>query len=94
MSQRLHHILSNLQQAILVLTNSEAFQDEKTWERIFEGIQESYTMQEEKDLYLAIKQGEFVAVVGKLQSRVPVCDRRLKITRFGEEFCPPPKGVS
>jgi len=58
MSQRLHHILSNLQQAILVLSDAEAFQDENTWIGIFEGIEESYTMQEEKDLYLAIKQGE------------------------------------
>ena len=75
MSQRLHHILSNLQQAILVLTDSSAFQDEKTWERIFKGIQESYTMQEEKELYLAIKQGEgFESAVEKLIAKTKAKD--------------------
>jgi len=67
MSQRLHHILSNIQQSILVLNNIEQFQDEKEWQKIFDGIEESYTMQEEKDLYLAIKRGEgFESAVRKL----------------------------
>jgi len=67
MSQRLHHILNNLQQAILVLSHSEDFQDDKQWEKIFEGIEQSYTMSEEKDLYQAIKQGVgFEAAVEKL----------------------------
>ena len=57
MSQRLHHILNNLQQAILVLTNTDNFRDDKQWESIFEGIEQSYTMREEKELYQAIKQG-------------------------------------
>lgn len=58
MSQRLHHILSNLQQAILVLNDIDNFQDEQQWQKIFDKIEQSYTMQEEKDLYLAIKKGE------------------------------------
>ena len=75
MSQRLHHILSNLQQAILVLSNAEAFQDEKTWDGIFAGIEESYTMQEEKDLYIAIKQGEgFESAVQNLIAKTKAKD--------------------
>lgn len=67
MSQRLHHILNNLQQAILVMHNLEKFKDEKEWEKIFDRIEESYTMQEEKELYLAIKRGEgFESAVKKL----------------------------
>lgn len=58
MSQRLRHILSNLQQAILILTNDQDFADEEQWREIFDRIEESYTMQEEKDLYFAIKQGQ------------------------------------
>lgn len=58
MNQRLHHILGNLQKAILVLNNDHDYQDEKSWEKIFESIEKSYTMREERDLYLAIKQGE------------------------------------
>lgn len=58
MSQRLHHILSNLQQAILVLSNASNYNDEQSWNDIFEGIEQSYTMSEEKDLYLAILRGE------------------------------------
>ncbi|TQV82911.1 hypothetical protein [Aliikangiella coralliicola] len=70
MSQRLHHILSNLQQAILVLNDNESFQDENEWEKIFNKIEESYTMQEEKELYLAIKRGEgFETAVKNLISK-------------------------
>ncbi|WP_196138448.1 hypothetical protein [Aliikangiella sp. G2MR2-5] len=58
MSQRLRHILSNIQQAILVLGDAEAFRDESRWEQIFNRIEQSYTMREERDLYLAIKQGQ------------------------------------
>lgn len=75
MSQRLRHILSNLQQAILVLGDIEAFKDEKVWLQIFEGIEESYTMQEEKELYLAIKQGEgFESAVEKLINKTKAVD--------------------
>jgi len=67
MTQRLHHILSNLQQAILILGNTENFQDDAQWQKIFERIEKSYTMREEKELYQAIKQGEgFESAVKKL----------------------------
>ena len=67
MSQRLHHILNNLQQAILVLNNTADFQDDNQWKKIFDSIEQSYTMREEKDLYLAIKQGEgFESAVQRL----------------------------
>ena len=58
MNQRLHHILSNLQQAILVLSQQDDFQDNESWQNIFDSIEQSYTMREEKELYLAIKNGE------------------------------------
>ena len=58
MNQRLHHILSNLQQAILVLNDAESYNDEQSWTDIFERIERSYTMREEKELYLAILRGE------------------------------------
>lgn len=67
MSQRLRHILSNLQQAIVVLSDTVAFADESKWSGIFNSVEESYTMQEEKDLYLAIKNGEgFESAVQRL----------------------------
>lgn len=67
MSQRLQHILSHLQQAILVLNKSEGFQNDSQWAEIFEKIEQSYTMQEEQDLYLAIKNGDgFEQAVKKL----------------------------
>ncbi len=58
MSQRLHHILNNLQQAILVLNSGIDSEDESHWNKIFSRIEESYTMHEEKELYMAIKRGE------------------------------------
>jgi hypothetical protein len=57
MSQRLHHILNNLQQAILVLSENENFETEEPWKKIFENIEQSYTMREEQELYQAIKRG-------------------------------------
>lgn len=67
MSQRLRHILSNLQQTIVVLSDAAAFTDESKWTDIFNSVEESYTMQEEKDLYLAIKNGEgFESAVERL----------------------------
>ncbi len=58
MNQRLHHILGNLQKAILVLNNNEEYKDENSWSKIFESIEKSYTMREERDLYEAIRRGE------------------------------------
>ncbi len=58
MCQRLQHILSNLQQAILVLSQKDNFQEEEQWKKIFDRIEKSYSMQEENELYLAIKQGQ------------------------------------
>lgn len=58
MSQRLHHILSNLQQAILILSDSDNLKDGIQWQKIFDRIEQSYTMREEKELYKAIRQGE------------------------------------
>ncbi|MCW8880242.1 MAG: hypothetical protein OQK51_24555 [Kangiellaceae bacterium] len=70
MSQRLRHILSNLQQAIVVLSDVAAFTDDSKWSDIFDSVEESYTMQEEKDLYLAIKSGEgFESAVQRLISK-------------------------
>jgi len=67
MTQRLQHILSNIQQAILVLNDSQNFQDESQWQLLFEKIEQSYTMQEEKELYIAIKNGHgFEAAVQQL----------------------------
>jgi len=67
MSQRLHHILSNLQQAILVLSNADDFNDEDQWNGIFKSVEESYTMGEETELYQAIRSGEgFESAVKKL----------------------------
>jgi len=67
MNQRLHHILNNLQQAILVLGDEEKYQKETSWQAIFDSIEESYTMREEKELYLAIKEGEgFQSAISRL----------------------------
>lgn len=67
MNQRLHHILNNLQQAIMVLSNVENFKDEKSWNQIFDSIEESYTMREENELYNAIRNGEgFESAIEKL----------------------------
>ena len=70
MSQRLHHILNNLQQAILVLSYNENFQSDEQWKKIFDGIELSYTMREEKELFQAFKHGEgFESAVENLISK-------------------------
>ncbi|MET1255329.1 hypothetical protein [Aliikangiella maris] len=67
MNQRLAHILSSMQKAILLLNDAEKLQDEQKWESIFHSIEKSYTMQEETELYEAIKSGEgFETAVNKL----------------------------
>ncbi|MDH5432984.1 MAG: hypothetical protein OEY19_03500 [Gammaproteobacteria bacterium] len=58
MSQRLHHILNHLQQAIIILVKHDDDMNEEQWNEIFNQIEQSYTMQEEKELYFAIKSGE------------------------------------
>lgn len=67
MNQRLAHILNSLQKAILLLSNIENLEDDKSWQSIFDSIEQSYTMQEETELYMAIKQGEgFESAVNNL----------------------------
>ncbi|WP_444998191.1 hypothetical protein [Aliikangiella sp. IMCC44359] len=67
MNQRLAHILNSLQKAILLLSNIDDLEDDKSWQSIFDSIEQSYTMQEETELYMAIKQGEgFESAVNNL----------------------------
>lgn len=53
MTQRLQHIMSNIQDAIKVIENG----DEEEWTNIFEGIEKSYTMRQETDLFNSIRSG-------------------------------------
>ena len=56
MTQRLNHILGNIQDAIQSINNIEHTDDEH-WEKIFSNIEKSYTMREEKLLYQSIRSG-------------------------------------
>ena len=57
MTQRLQHIMSNIQDAIKALEVKETG-DEAEWNRIFERIEKSYTMREETQLFNSIRSGE------------------------------------
>ncbi|MBV1911462.1 MAG: hypothetical protein KUG78_19370 [Kangiellaceae bacterium] len=66
MTQRLQHIMSNIQDAIEAL-EIKARGNEAEWNEIFERIEKSYTMREEKELFDSIKNGEgFEAAVKSL----------------------------
>ena len=56
MTQRLNHILGNIQDAINSFSDNDK-NDEKHWEGIFSNIEKSYTMREEKILYESIRSG-------------------------------------
>ena len=57
MTQRLQHIMGNIQDAIGALEHSN-IEDETEWNSIFERIEKSYTMQEEVELFHSIRRGE------------------------------------
>jgi len=57
MTQRLQHIMSNIQDAIQALEAKESG-DEAEWSKIFERIEKSYTMREETLLFDSIRRGE------------------------------------
>jgi len=57
MTQRINHIMTNIQQAIDILSSDEKPDDEK-WQEIFEHIKDSYTMREERELFEAIRSGQ------------------------------------
>ena len=57
MTQRLQHIMSNIQDAIKALELSESG-DETQWNSIFERIEKSYTMREETELFNSKRRGE------------------------------------
>jgi hypothetical protein len=56
MTQRLNHIMQNIQDTIFSIENKNET-DDKQWESIFMDIEKSYTMEEEKQLYLSIRSG-------------------------------------
>ncbi|MGB0496017.1 MAG: hypothetical protein ACPGJI_06645 [Kangiellaceae bacterium] len=56
MTQRLNHILSNIQDAIDSMGKCDSVDDEY-WQEIFAKIEKSYTMREEKQLYESIRSG-------------------------------------
>lgn len=56
MTQRLNHIMGNIQDAINSIALNED-NDEEHWENIFSNIEKSYTMREEKQLYESIRSG-------------------------------------
>lgn len=57
MTQRLQHIMSNIQDAIKALEMGSTG-DNAEWDKIFDGIQKSYTMREENQLFDSIRRGE------------------------------------
>lgn len=66
MTQRLQHIMGNIQDAIEALKVKESGA-EAEWTQIFEKIEKSYTMREETELFNSIRNGEgFEAAVQSL----------------------------
>jgi len=57
MTQRLQHIMGNIQDAIKALEVKESG-DEAEWNKIFDRIEKSYTMREETQLFDSIRSGE------------------------------------
>jgi len=57
MTQRLQHIMATIQDAIKTLEVKESG-NETEWNDIFERIEKSYTMREEKQLFDSIRKGE------------------------------------
>jgi hypothetical protein len=57
MTQRLQHIMGNIQDAIKAL-DAKHNGDDAEWNSIFERIEKSYTMREEKQLFDSIRSGE------------------------------------
>ena len=56
MTQRLQHIMGNIQDAIKAL-QVKASGNEAEWNQIFKKIEKSYTMREEMDLFNSIRNG-------------------------------------
>jgi len=66
MTQRLQHIMGNIQDAIQAL-EVKATGNEAEWSRIFDKIEKSYTMREETELFNSIRNGTgFEAAVQSL----------------------------
>lgn len=57
MTQRLQHIMGNIQDAIKALEAKQNGQDAE-WNSIFDRIEKSYTMREETELFDCIRRGE------------------------------------
>ncbi len=57
MTQRLQHIMSNIQDAIACLEPNSNMNDDE-WQKIFDNIEKSYTMREEIQLFNSIRNGE------------------------------------
>ncbi len=69
MTQRLNHIMGNIQDAIHSINHHET-SNEEHWENIFSNIEKSYTMREEKQLFESIRSGvSFDEAVKALVSR-------------------------
>ncbi len=66
MTQRLQHIMGNIQDAIRVLEIKKQG-NETEWNQIFERIEKSYTMREEAELFNSIRSGQgFESAVNSL----------------------------